>query len=172
VGADRKGPLAAFIVIAIIAAILLITSVRSQAAAGWLGRSLPTTPQMVHTLDGGLDRAVRQGSVLVHRSAGLVAPARSRDVTAPATHDPARNPAHDPARAKSPNPASTEPVAPTATAEPTRQPTRDGTTDQRSPGRHLGWTHSAPSPAAQGRRERGRHLGRRGHGRREPGDRA
>jgi hypothetical protein len=32
VGADRKGPLAAFVVIAIIAAILLVTSVRSQAA--------------------------------------------------------------------------------------------------------------------------------------------
>ena len=31
-GADRRGPLAAFIVVAIIAAILLVTSVRSQAA--------------------------------------------------------------------------------------------------------------------------------------------
>jgi hypothetical protein len=31
VGVDRKGPLAAFVVIAIIAAVLLVTSVRSQA---------------------------------------------------------------------------------------------------------------------------------------------
>jgi hypothetical protein len=36
VGANRRGPLAAFVVIAIIAAILLVTSVRSQAAPGWL----------------------------------------------------------------------------------------------------------------------------------------
>jgi hypothetical protein len=34
VGADRKGPLAAFVVIAIIAAVLLVTSVRSQAESG------------------------------------------------------------------------------------------------------------------------------------------
>jgi len=34
VGADRKGPLAAFVVIAIIAAVLLATSVRSQAESG------------------------------------------------------------------------------------------------------------------------------------------
>jgi hypothetical protein len=32
VGADRKGPLVAFIIVAIVAAILLVTSVRSQAA--------------------------------------------------------------------------------------------------------------------------------------------
>ncbi len=33
-GADRRGPLLAFIVIAIVAAILLITSVRSHASTG------------------------------------------------------------------------------------------------------------------------------------------
>jgi hypothetical protein len=32
VGADRKGPLAALVVVALIAVILLVTSVRSQAA--------------------------------------------------------------------------------------------------------------------------------------------
>ena len=31
-GADRRGPLAAFVIVALIAAILLVTSVRSQAA--------------------------------------------------------------------------------------------------------------------------------------------
>jgi hypothetical protein len=36
VGADHRGPLAAFVVIAIIAAVLLVTSVRSQAAPAWL----------------------------------------------------------------------------------------------------------------------------------------
>ena len=35
-GADHKGPLAAFVVIAIVAAVLLVTSVRSQAEEGWL----------------------------------------------------------------------------------------------------------------------------------------
>ena len=35
-GTDRKGPLAAFVVIAIVAAILLVTSVRSQADPPWL----------------------------------------------------------------------------------------------------------------------------------------
>jgi hypothetical protein len=53
VGADRKGPLAAFIVIAIIAAILLITSVRSQAATAWVGRNLPTAPRVVHAVGDG-----------------------------------------------------------------------------------------------------------------------
>ena len=37
-GADRRGPLVAFIVIAVIAAILLVTSVRSQAAPRWEDR--------------------------------------------------------------------------------------------------------------------------------------
>jgi hypothetical protein len=36
VGAEHKGPLAAFVVIAVIAGVLLVTSVRSQAAPGWL----------------------------------------------------------------------------------------------------------------------------------------
>jgi hypothetical protein len=35
VRADRRGPLLAFIVVAIIAAIMLVTSVRSQAEPGW-----------------------------------------------------------------------------------------------------------------------------------------
>jgi hypothetical protein len=38
VGADRRGPLVAFIVIAVIAAILLVTSVRSRAAPRWVDR--------------------------------------------------------------------------------------------------------------------------------------
>jgi hypothetical protein len=53
VGGDRKGPLAAFIVIAIIAAILLITSVRSQAATAWTDRTLPTAPRVVHAVGDG-----------------------------------------------------------------------------------------------------------------------
>lgn len=48
-GVDRKGPLVAFVVIAIIAAVLLVTSVRSQASPGWVDpdqgqRGVVTTP--------------------------------------------------------------------------------------------------------------------------------
>lgn len=43
-GAEHKGPLAAFVVIAVIAAVLLVTSVRSQAAPGWLDpRKIPAS---------------------------------------------------------------------------------------------------------------------------------
>jgi hypothetical protein len=73
VGADRKGPLAAFIVVAIIAAILLITSVRSQAATGWLGRAVPSTPEVVHAVGGGFGRMVEQGTILVQRTSDVVA---------------------------------------------------------------------------------------------------
>jgi hypothetical protein len=42
VGTDRKGPLAAFVVIAIVAAILLVTSVRSQAKPQWFDPGEPS----------------------------------------------------------------------------------------------------------------------------------
>ena len=42
-GTDRKRPLAAFLVVAVIAVVLLVTSVRSQAASGWLNRRLPAS---------------------------------------------------------------------------------------------------------------------------------
>jgi hypothetical protein len=78
VGADRKGPLAAFIVVAVIAAILLVTSVRSQAAPGWLGRGVPAALSAVGAPDapaeawrvvgGGLDRVVRTGADAVRHA--------------------------------------------------------------------------------------------------------
>lgn len=43
-GADRRGPLAAFIILAIIAVILLVTSVRSQAAPGWFSTTVVAGP--------------------------------------------------------------------------------------------------------------------------------
>jgi hypothetical protein len=42
VGTDRKGPLAAFVVIAIVAAILLVTSVRGQAKPQWFDPGEPS----------------------------------------------------------------------------------------------------------------------------------
>jgi hypothetical protein len=77
VGADRKGPLAAFVVIAIIAAVLLVTSVRSQAAPGWLRPDkLPasvvaapvTEPHLWGAVSGGVHQVVQDGVVLAKRA--------------------------------------------------------------------------------------------------------
>src|SRR5262252_4911054 len=84
VGADRKGPLAAFVVVAIIAAILLVTSVRSQAAPGWIGRQIPAavaavSPPSVPSdlwagVGDGVGLVVRQGDVLVTKTLDEVVP--------------------------------------------------------------------------------------------------
>jgi len=72
VGTDRRGPLAAFVVIAIVAAILLVTSVRSQAAPGWLDpdqvpatavAAPPPTHQHLWGSSVGRVHAAQQGSV-------------------------------------------------------------------------------------------------------------
>jgi hypothetical protein len=78
VGADRKGPLAAFVVIAIIAAVLLVTSVRSQAAPGWLDPdripasvvAVPpaTDPHLWAAVTSGVDQVVRGGAAVVKRA--------------------------------------------------------------------------------------------------------
>ena len=78
-GADRRGPLAAFIVIAVIAGVLLVTSVRSQAAPpDWLDPDkLPVTvvagsavePHLWDSTTGGVDQVVQEGAVLVRRAA-------------------------------------------------------------------------------------------------------
>ena len=66
-GADRKGPLAAFIVVAIVAAILLVTSVRSQAAPGWLRApastfaDVPSAPYGVWPAPAGGPMVLQQG---------------------------------------------------------------------------------------------------------------
>lgn len=76
-GADRKGPLAAFIVIAIVAAVLLVTTVRSQAAPGWLDPDkLPASvvagpvsePHLWGSVVGGVNQVVQDGTVLVRRA--------------------------------------------------------------------------------------------------------
>ena len=76
-GADRRGPLAAFIVVAIIAAILLVTSVRSQAAPSLLTSPLrddvvvvpaPPTSQLWSSVSRHAGRVVHQGVVLAHKA--------------------------------------------------------------------------------------------------------
>jgi hypothetical protein len=76
VGADRRGPLVAFIVIAVIAGILLVTSVRSQAAPGWLDTDLPPTavaapvlePHLWGSVPHRLPRLVKNGVALTLRA--------------------------------------------------------------------------------------------------------
>ncbi len=78
-GTDRKRPLAAFLVVAVIAVVLLVTSVRSQAASGWLNRRLPASvvavvpgageSQIWHAVGDSVTQVVRHGAQLVHKTA-------------------------------------------------------------------------------------------------------
>lgn len=78
-GADRRGPLAAFVLVAVIAAILLVTSVRSQAQPGWLDPSrIPATvviaappavdPEVWQTVTDELGMVVEQGALLARKA--------------------------------------------------------------------------------------------------------
>jgi hypothetical protein len=153
-GADRKGPLAAFIVVAIIAAILLVTSVRSQAAAGWLRSALPSPPNVVSAVNGGADQIVEQGADLVRRSAELVPPTRPAVSTSTV---PDRTPHQTHTR-------SPHPLDPAGHGPGTHK-AHDGSADEGgdgpdqaggSPpghhdhGRHLGWTHAHGHRHGQG----------------------
>ncbi|WP_191907895.1 hypothetical protein [Nocardioides cynanchi] len=185
-GADRKGPLAAFIVVAIVAAILLITSVRSQAAPAWLDRTLPSPPRVVRALGGGLDRVVEQGVVLAHRT-GLASSDASRgSVTeagppadtsttatghlAPVRHRTTR--AGHPAHRSS---AAADPVSPTGPSAPdaVRHGRHAGTADHRrnaGHGRHLGGTHGQHGHHEHGHHEHGHpEHGHHAHGTYEHG---
>jgi hypothetical protein len=175
VGADRKGPLAAFVVIAIIAAILLVTSVRSQAATGWLRSALPSTPTMVGAVTGGLDQMVEQGTDLVARSADPVSPPPT-PVTAPSPDrtDPTRSvhtrSVHTRSGPTRSGPVRTSPIRHhTVRSGPGHRAHHVGT-DQHDPaasggvahhhGRHLGWTHGHGHGHDHGHEHgHGRHLG-------------
>lgn len=149
-GADRKGPLAAFIVIAIIAAILLITSVRSQAATGWPRRALPSTSTVVQAVGGGLDRVVDGGLVLVHTTAGLVSSPDSGDTDASGAGahvavSPSRQPTQpttvQQANQATAHPATQPSAGPHVVRHEVRHHGRGDVSGPASPGRHLGWTH-------------------------------
>jgi hypothetical protein len=164
-GADRRGPLAAFIIVAIVAAILLVTSVRSQAAP-WLtperfsasvaGPALE--PHLWGSVTGGLDDVVQAGAVLVRKaspdvqeppgttqppaSSHVVAGHRGR-VTVPPRQQRSTRTRHQPVRKGTPSgpvdhdpvDAPADPVEPPAAA-PTMPTTLPGRHDH---GRHLGW---------------------------------
>ena len=181
-GADRKGPLAAFILIAVIAAILLITSVRSQADDGLFGPDL-SSPVAGGPAIGELDQAVQVGVFLVHRAtsdpAGIADPTVTRSVPAASrtsvptpsgtsTHvaashlHPARQergprvPRTTSPTTRPPGRPSRRPTAPSPvqhTARPTTRPTSQPAT---RPGRHLGWGASHPGKPGH---DHGRHLG-------------
>jgi hypothetical protein len=88
VGADRRGPLAAFVIVALIAAILLVTSVRSQAAPWFSARMVAgpaIEPHLWGSVTGGVDQVVRDGTVLVRKVAGPAAQDRTRTAAASAS---------------------------------------------------------------------------------------
>jgi hypothetical protein len=189
VGADRKGPLAAFVVIAVIAGILLVTSVRSQAAPGWFDPSdLPATVVAAPPVDSGvwgsatsgLEQFVEQGAHLVHRATG---PASAQDgdaaVAALTSSDSTVTPGQDAAPQVPPTqvPAHTgghphsHHVAPdrhhvAAVDDDPSTPTGTASHDH---GRHLGWGHGHRHGNGHGHsgrdhgRHHGRHLGRSKH---------
>ena len=177
---DRRGPLAAFIVVAVIAAILLVTSVRSQAAPGWLRAPTATVadlPAPNEVWTGASDhvrQAVRHGLLLVHKTetadSGLAAAVVRPAVLQTQTRTPTRAQARAQARAgqathRAPRAASSAtPHGSPAPHGPGRH-LDHGLTPGVPPGRHLGWQHlrgqgrpwatppgrGSPTPSARGR---------------------
>ena len=177
-GTDRRGPLAAFIVVAIIAVILLVTSVRSQAAPGWLDGELPSSVVAVvpSTDDGllgaigdGMDQLVEHGTVLVHKatahhsSAEDISPPASASIPEPASSSPSHRHAssrHPTGHGRS-SPRAWHPDShlPLTRAQHGPPAARSDTGLARQHGRHLGWVHGHyPHGHARGHGHWG-HLG-------------
>jgi len=189
VGADRRGPLAAFVVIAIIAAVLLVTSVRSQAAPGWLiPGKLPaavvagpvTEPHMWGAVTSRVHQVVHDGVVLAHRATTgsrdegdgttEVISGSTRVASPPATGDAEESETHQAGQTHPvtthPHPAgSTHPpahdVAPPPAAETPETPEAPGTPEPPSDP-----AVSEPDPTeVPDTHDHGRHLGwDHGHG--------
>jgi hypothetical protein len=73
VGADHKGPLAAFVVIAVVAAVLLVTSVRSQADPAWL-RHLVAEPAAPGVMPAGVQHPAAPSATATSSSTGTADP--------------------------------------------------------------------------------------------------
>ena len=139
-GADRRGPLAAFIILAVIAVILLVTSVRSQAAPGWF-RTTVVAGHVARPDAWAPDvtQVVQEGVVLARKAAA--------DTSRPehhATASPGVSPSVVPQRAAPATSSARHQVAGAPrpdhpTGAPTDQTTTWGTHDH---GRHLGWYKS------------------------------
>jgi hypothetical protein len=152
VGADRKGPLAAFIVVAVIAVILLVTSVRSQAAPGWIQGRLPASivaavpDAPAPGVWDAVGQVVEQGVVLVHRATDD--PGTTSGAT-PTTGEPVTTAAVTPssgatsATAGGPTTLASTPPA-RAGSQRAGAPHAAAASDQTRPGhgRHLGWVHA------------------------------
>jgi hypothetical protein len=99
VSTEHKGPLAAFIVVAVIAGILLVTSVRSQAATGWLIDQLPTAAVVVSAPGAATDGLIAAiGSV----DPGAVLVPKADAGTPPVTQTAPQSTAHSQAQASQP----------------------------------------------------------------------
>jgi hypothetical protein len=160
VGADRKGPLAAFIVIAIIAAILLVTSVRSQAATGWLRDALPSTPTVVNAVGDGVDQIVEGGSVLVQGSTDQPLPPETPETSSPAPDSGDPTPGDDVHHrvGHRVRDDGTDRHHDSGPKGHRRHPALSGAAPD-DHGRHLGWTHGPGHGNDHGHPGHGRHLG-------------
>lgn len=145
-GADRRGPLAAFIILAVIAVILLVTSVRSQAAAGWFHTTLvagPVHEPHLSDVTGDVTKVVEDGAVLARKAAvdtsehetdhteslgatSSVVPQRSDRGSSSTRHQVARAPRHH-------GPTSTPGDTGPSGVGPSESSVRH------DHGRHLGW---------------------------------
>jgi hypothetical protein len=180
VGTDRRGPLAAFIVVAIIAVILLVTSVRSQAAPGWLDRQLPasvvaivpstTDDGLLAAIGDGMGQLVAHGTVLVHKATADHSSADDTPSPAPASvperggsssshrHASSTHPTTQGAGTQPGSHPDSQPAHVTGTRHADPADGSDSDTDvEGDHGRHLGWDHGHHPPGhAPGH---GRHLG-------------
>jgi hypothetical protein len=181
VGGDRRGPLAAFVVIAIVTAVLLVTSVRSQAAPGWLDPDeLPATvvaarvaePHLWGSVAAGVHQVVQDGVVLVRRAASAAsdAPDSTTVTLGPSSSVAGSTETGDSADSADPRVAGTHRhrvatdrhrrlaaphrARPTRDDPPAPDPDPGSIPARHDHGRHLGWEHG-----------HGRHVGWvRGHG--------
>jgi hypothetical protein len=159
VGADRRGPLAAFIILAVIAVILLVTSVRSQASSGWFRTTVVAGPVTEPSPWGPRDvtQVVRDGVVLVRKAADPSGPEDSAAETVGASPSVVAKPA---ARATSSAPHQVAETSrhdhPTSTPpQPVGDPADDDATER--PGGTAAPVEARPTSSAAS--DHGRHLG-------------
>ena len=142
-GADRRGPLAAFIVIAVIAGILLVTTVRSQAAP-WFRATVvagpATEPHLWDSVTAGVDQVVSDGAVLVRREAV----AASASVVAPSVGQTSLPARHRRVAAHPRHPSGVP------DQQPGTGPTTPTSTSGHDHGRHLGWSQGHGQSSGSG----------------------
>jgi hypothetical protein len=165
VSTEHKGPLAAFIVVAVIAGILLVTSVRSQAATGWLVDQLPTAAVVVSAPGAATDGliaaigSVDPGAVLVPKAEAGTPPAPQSPSQAPQSSQTTTT-AHT---ARTHTASSHHATSHHATTHHTTTH-HSTTTSTRHPlgsihGHHYGWGNQVHGHGQSYVHDHGRHLG-------------